>query len=218
MPFGYQKLGNEQRLTDIDLETRHPEMRKKKHEIRLVPVIKDVLLVLLSITAVALSFKLHFLPTRKSCDCGNSTAEARSLGCRYDSIGAAWLPHHCIDQELMDEFEMSGDGPDGRWQYWADSNHTRLFSIEEVAELANTPGELFFTTPRWHFMHCFFYWRKQQRSKFTGVTIEIRYDNERHVKHCGKMFEDSGHSAWSYVELHSDNLEEPDFVKDIVIM
>ncbi|KAK4455390.1 Pre-mRNA-splicing factor SLU7 [Podospora aff. communis PSN243] len=219
MPFRYEKIHEGQHLTNVDLEPHCPGKNKKKRITRFMPLIKDVLLILLSTTVIILILKLptQTQPTRKGCDCGDSTAQARALGCRYDSIGAAWLPAHCIDQELMDEFDTSGDGPDGRWQYWADSNHTQLFTMEEVAALADSPGSLFFTTPRWHFMHCFFYWRKQQRAKFTGVTIEVRYDNERHVKHCGKMFESSGHAAWSYVELHSDNPEEPAFVKDIMV-
>ncbi|RAK97888.1 uncharacterized protein BO80DRAFT_326788, partial [Aspergillus ibericus CBS 121593] len=122
------------------------------------------------------------------CDCGDSVSEAKSLGCKYDTIAAAWLPPYCIDADLTAEFDLAGDGPGGRWHYWIDSNHTAEYSLEEVGMLADRPGSFFWTTPRWHFMHCLFYWRKQQRAKFTGVVIERRYDTERHVKHCGEIF------------------------------
>lgn len=130
-------------------------------------------------------------------------------------MAAAWLPQHCIDKELREEFDRSGDGPDGRWQYWADADHQYPLSIEEVAQLADSPGKFFYTTPRWHFGHCFFYWRKIQRSRYNGVTVEKRYDNERHTKHCGEMFDDPGHTAYSYVELKSSSLEPPAFLKDL---
>lgn len=149
------------------------------------------------------------------CDCGDSVAEAKSLGCQYDSMAAAWLPPHCMDKDLVAEFDKDGDGPDGRWQYWADANHTVELSLEEVGALADTPGKLFWTTPRWHFMHCFYYWRKLQRSQTTGVKIEARYDNERHVTHCGEMFMNPGMEAFSYVELKSSNTEPPEFAKHL---
>ena len=36
-----------------------------------------------------------------SCSCGNSTTEARALGCRYDSAALAWLSAHCRDDPLL---------------------------------------------------------------------------------------------------------------------
>ncbi|KAJ6437209.1 calcineurin-like phosphoesterase [Purpureocillium lavendulum] len=146
------------------------------------------------------------------CDCGDSVAEAKAMGCAYDDMAPAWLPPHCIDKELKREWDKSGDGPDGRWQYWADSNHTQEMTVEEVSLLADTPGKYFYTTPRWHIMHCSFYWRKEHRSKSTGVTIEGRYDSERHVKHCGHMFQNPpDHLTYSYVTLKSSSPDPPDF-------
>ncbi|KAH8888135.1 hypothetical protein GQ53DRAFT_265947 [Thozetella sp. PMI_491] len=185
----------------------------------LLSVVKDVGLLVVSLLAIAASYQT-LQPPRNSagpCDCGDSVAEAKQMGCEYDTMAAAWLPQHCLDKGLIAEFDKAGDGPGGRWQYWADANHTYEFTKEEVGQLADTPGKLFYTTPRWHFMHCFFYWRKQQRAKITGVTIERRYDNERHVKHCGHMFDNPGHTAYSYVELKSSSPEPPDFVKDLMV-
>lgn len=49
----------------------------------------------------------------QGCYCGTSSAEAKSMGCKYDSLAAAWLPEHCRDDELTAEFDHSGDGPNG---------------------------------------------------------------------------------------------------------
>jgi hypothetical protein len=62
----------------------------------------------------------HGLSTFKppsSCRCGESVAEALSLGCKYDSLAVAWLPPHCRDDELTAEFEAQGTGPNGSWTY-----------------------------------------------------------------------------------------------------
>ncbi|KAI0468038.1 hypothetical protein F4859DRAFT_492444 [Xylaria cf. heliscus] len=159
------------------------------------------------------------LANSKSCNCGKSIAEAREMGCEFDEMSPAWLPPHCIDRDLLERFQKSGDGPDGRWQYWADINHTRKMTPEEVGALADTPGSIFFTTFKWHTTHCFFYLWKIQRSRHTGGMIEARYDNDRHTKHCGEMFEDKGakHTTWSYVTLEADETEAPEFLKDINI-
>lgn len=69
---------------------------------------------------------------RRSCACGNSTAQARELGCKFDALSAAWLPPHCRDDDLLDEFLNHKDGP---WEYWADQEHQQPLSMEEVGEL-----------------------------------------------------------------------------------
>jgi hypothetical protein len=44
------------------------------------------------------------------CVCGETTEEAISLGCKFDSLSMAWLPDHCRDDELTAEFETTGKG------------------------------------------------------------------------------------------------------------
>ncbi|KAI1317092.1 hypothetical protein F5Y16DRAFT_414656 [Xylariaceae sp. FL0255] len=137
---------------------------------------KDVMLIAISIAAIVSLYKIHITPQPKS------------------SWPRQWLPAHCIDAELTAEFEVSGDGPDGKWQYFADEQQTRDMA--------------------WHKAHCVFYWRKSQRAAARGVTVEARYDNERHVDHCALMFQDNvTMDAYSYVELNSDNTEPPEFLK-----
>ncbi|KXH48796.1 hypothetical protein CSIM01_13682 [Colletotrichum simmondsii] len=136
---------------------------------------------------------LHAAPTITSCDCGNSTAEAVTLGCKYDSLAAAWLPEHCRDDELTTEFERSGPGPNGEWMYWADTAHTQEISVQEIAKMADNQAELrFHMSGHWHVLHCIFYWRKEHRARFNGKMVEPRSDNEKHIKHCGKIFLDPG--------------------------
>ena len=41
-----------------------------------------------------------------TCYCGESTAEAIALGCKYDSMAQGWLPDHCRDDELVSHTEI----------------------------------------------------------------------------------------------------------------
>jgi hypothetical protein len=148
--------------------------------------------------------KFQTASTITSCDCGNSTAEAVVLGCKYDSLAAAWLPEHCRDDELTAEFERSGPGADGKWTYWADSAHTKEISVDEIAKMAGNQEFRFHMSGHWHVLHCIFYWRKEYRARFNGKVVEPRSDNENHIKHCGKMFLDPGNDTVAGVALNTD--------------
>lgn len=54
------------------------------------------------------------------CYCGKSVEEAKSLGCKYVTMSAAYLPPHCRDDELDEEFSRLGHKPDGSWTYHSD--------------------------------------------------------------------------------------------------
>ncbi|KAH8805172.1 hypothetical protein F5884DRAFT_708406 [Xylogone sp. PMI_703] len=126
--------------------------------------------------------------TPLSCNCGHSVDEAISMGCKYDPLAAAWLPDHCRDKELSEEFDKAGPGPNGSWSYYSDKYGTRQLNVTEISYYANNRSAQYWSTYEWHVVHCIFYWRKQFRARFTGVTVEKRFDTEAHIKHCGKMF------------------------------
>ncbi|KAK2010902.1 hypothetical protein LZ32DRAFT_562112 [Colletotrichum eremochloae] len=153
---------------------------------------------------IATSDNLQASPAIASCDCGNSTAEAVALGCKYDSLAAAWLPEHCRDDELTAEFERSGPGPDGKWTYWADTAHTKELSVEEIAKMGDDKELRFHMSGHWHVLHCIFYWRKEHRARFNGKMVEPRSDNEKHIKHCGNIFLDPGYGTVAGVALNTD--------------
>lgn len=142
-----------------------------------------------------------------TCNCGNSVAEARSLGCQFDILASAWLPEHCRDDELTTEFQHSGDGPDGTWLYWLDSNHTQQISVDELGDRADQSEFRFYSTTEWHVVHCLFYWRKQQRARTNGISVEPRFDTEQHINHCaGFIREGKDGGVQAGVVLASDYL------------
>jgi hypothetical protein len=139
-----------------------------------------------------------------SCDCGSSTAEARAMGCKYDTMSAAWLPDICRDDGLSAEFDLTGDGPDGKWQYWADRAQKRLLSMQELSELADTHG-VFYTTWAWHIRHCTFRWKKQLSSGFQRAKMN-EVDAVAHIEHCDRViFSDPTVIVASYIGLNGSS-------------
>ena len=131
----------------------------------------------------------RFAPsTYPSCSCGGTTvARALELGCVFTPLAIAWLPPHCVDQELSDDFDRQGPGPNGQWDYWIDVNKTRRLSRQEVGELADIDG-VFYATQEWHVSHCVYTWQKHYRSQWTGTVIERRSNGLDHIGHCESVF------------------------------
>ncbi|KAI1374712.1 hypothetical protein F4677DRAFT_424524 [Hypoxylon crocopeplum] len=130
-------------------------------------------------------------PTRKSCKCGDTVAEAIENKCRFDSMALAWLPDHCRDDELTREFDRSGDGPNGEWTYWRDREGTKEISTEEISQNAGNETFRVYMTSEWHVAHCLFYWRREHQFKVNGKTLDPRFDTENHIKHCIYTIRDS---------------------------
>jgi hypothetical protein len=122
------------------------------------------------------------------CDCGSSLSEAKEMGCEYVAMAAAYLPPHCRDPELEEQFDHAGPGPNGEWAYYADGNGSKTYSRDEVASFGGVGGDLeIWTTKAWHITHCAYYWRKEIRLQQTGAIMEPRNAGESHAKHCMKQ-------------------------------
>ncbi|RYP46159.1 hypothetical protein DL768_007589 [Monosporascus sp. mg162] len=191
--------------------------------------LNTVVILLAAYGLVTLAGRL--VPARiPSCNCGETVEEARSRGCVYDSLAAAWLPPHCRSAAITAEFEAAGPNEPDRWGntwgYWADKNKTQPLTLEEVSmlpESARRGGPAhFFTTHEWHVMHCVYYWRKMWESGrrargFAGsdgkgeLVIEKRYDTLMHIEHCMTMLTKQDTppdsiAAEAGVALHSDEI------------
>ena len=163
------------------------------HQPHLAPGLGGVLAVLTTWAVISTIIFIRTSPPRDpqslSCSCGGTTvAEAIRRGCIFTPLAIAWLPPHCIDFELSDEFDVGGPGPNGEWEYWANVNRTVPLSREEMGLLADVDG-VFYTTQDWHITHCTYTWRKHFRQNVTGVTIERRSNGLDHIWHCEKVFQ-----------------------------
>ncbi|OCL04908.1 hypothetical protein AOQ84DRAFT_323709 [Glonium stellatum] len=143
--------------------------------------------ILLAIVGVAtvITQAHHWLaspPGHFSCACGNNAEEAIAMGCKFDILATAWLPDHCRDEALTEEFNHAGPGPDGEWPYFLDINGSIPLTVEEVSLLPK--GTFWYGVYNWHVRHCFFYWRKQYRARYQHNIVEGKYDSEFHIMHC----------------------------------
>ena len=108
------------------------------------------------------------------CNCGSSISEAKSKNCKFDSLTTSWLPPACRDDELTAEFERCGPLEGGSWPYYKDLRKTHLFSVEDLANMADSASgdRTYYTTTEWFIARCLFYWRKMERAERLGTTIE----------------------------------------------
>ncbi|KAH7336729.1 hypothetical protein BKA65DRAFT_402443 [Rhexocercosporidium sp. MPI-PUGE-AT-0058] len=149
-------------------------------------------LVTFSLFVLAWAFKKPPFSSEKHdvCWCGNTVAEAVSLGCHYDDVAGDWLPDKCIDHELLAEFAKAGPLPGGGWQYYKDIKGTQKIDTSNMSAYTISAGS-YFATRRWHASHCLYTWRKQFRSSRLGKSIIEPYDDtEDHVIHCTRILLD----------------------------
>ncbi|ORY56623.1 uncharacterized protein BCR38DRAFT_450752 [Pseudomassariella vexata] len=113
--------------------------------------------------------------------CGNSTAEARAAGCKYDILINNWVHPACIDQESIDEYQE-----DGTWQGYTDLNRTQqLPSIEAMSEV-----DFYYTSTRDHIVHCNMLWRKQFKAFFDEKSFDAVIGSFGHTEHCSQFLID----------------------------
>jgi hypothetical protein len=128
-------------------------------------------------------------PPPHDCWCGETDAQAVEMGCKWDHLAVDWLPAHCTDQELVDEFDVSGPGIGGAWPYYdAVRDGERILAVypistQQTDEFA-IQGKDYFTTREWHILHCMFTWRKQFRARQHHRSVEPWNEKEEHIKHC----------------------------------
>ncbi|KAE9573309.1 hypothetical protein CGCF415_v012911 [Colletotrichum fructicola] len=126
--------------------------------------------------------------------CGNSTAEAKKAGCKYDTLLNHWVPEQCYDKEFETEYM-----DDDTWHAYSDVNLTKRLTREEMGD-----QESYYTSIADHVNHCSMLWKKQfwtmfeERRVFDGVIV-----NSYHTEHCADFLKD----------IWGSNRTEPTFVR-----
>ncbi|KAK1993964.1 hypothetical protein LX36DRAFT_642240 [Colletotrichum falcatum] len=132
--------------------------------------------------------------TAQYISCGNSTAEAKRNGCRYDTLLNYWVHERCFDQEFETEYQ-----DDDSWAAFTDRNLS-----DRIAPEAMGDQEFYYTTIRDHLNHCSMLWKKQfwtlfeDRTAFDGVIV-----NSFHTEHCASFLK----------EMYGSNRTEPTLVR-----
>ncbi|MCJ1474499.1 hypothetical protein MMC13_003157 [Lambiella insularis] len=211
---GVDAVSIEQSATDFDLQDLEKQPATRRHITTIAVKMMLLVLALWGLTNLCWLAISALQPTAKapSCSCGGTTvAEAISRGCVFTPLAISWLPPHCLDMEVADEFDKAGPGPDGVWEYYADPERKTSLNRTELGLLPDHDG-IFYTTQDWHITHCTFNWRKRDRQQLTGVTLERRSSGLDHVAHCEKIFKMRGEltdiRTAAGVSLDADDLGE----------
>ncbi|KAK2007421.1 hypothetical protein LZ32DRAFT_622199 [Colletotrichum eremochloae] len=120
--------------------------------------------------------------------CGNSTAEAKSLGCTYDTLEQAWVPPDCADPETLVEYQSYDT-----WHGFNDEYGQQPINIEEMSE--RTFASRYWIEPLDHGIHCVFTLKRfikfmdREQEMFSSVSSEEELSTslasrEHHISHC----------------------------------
>jgi hypothetical protein len=114
--------------------------------------------------------------------CGNSSAEAESLGCTFDPLSVAWLHQDC-PRDGTEEFLHYREGKE--WHYWYDE--AGLEQIPDYDAMSRIPhGQVYYTKSIEHLTHCTWMAVRAARVRKRGGRLDSLATNMRHAEHCAK--------------------------------
>lgn len=118
-------------------------------------------------------------------NCGNSTTEARALGCKFDVLSFLWVPEPCFDTEMIEAYKR-----DVNWHGYNDPESKQLLDLDEMSE--RIPPFTYYTTIREHAIHCAYIWQKQHKSYLNrGLYMDDNSASFHHTVHCSEVLMDT---------------------------
>lgn len=108
--------------------------------------------------------------------CGNSTAEARAAGCKFDVMSYTWAQPACFDQELMYDFLGQDD-----WRWYPDEETAEELTVGDVSD---GQREYVYVTWEYYRTHCIYMWKKMHRSLMTSRSLDSYVFDYRHTEQC----------------------------------
>ena len=119
-------------------------------------------------------------PRKKWLTCGNSTEDAKALGCEFDPLTVAWIPKPCFDREVSQEF--MADYP---WRAYSDKTSSEIIDKSQMGEY--TAPKYYYTSAREHAVHCLFAMEKLHKAyqrHGNGLYLDSESTKLMHTKHC----------------------------------
>lgn len=116
--------------------------------------------------------------------CGNSSAEARAVGCVFDLLTNNWMPKYCSDPNTDAEYRAWVLDPSrrlGAWAFYHDDRAEHQVASEEA--LSELVGSHIYTTTENHLGHCAFLARRMHRL-ITGEIVAVAHNTFAHTMHC----------------------------------
>lgn len=168
---------------DFDSLAQHPERSttrlSKSASVLVLSIILASALVLVVLVSLVASRKAHqnTLAHKGTRHCGNSSAEAVSLGCTWDQLSWSWLPPGC-PHYANEEFMRAED-----WKYYTDP----LGKQEAIGALwthaLDNHVELY-GERREHLTHCVYMFLSLGQIIRDGTPYHQRISSYEHVHHC----------------------------------
>ncbi|KAJ5774137.1 hypothetical protein N7457_009033 [Penicillium paradoxum] len=113
--------------------------------------------------------------------CGNSTEEARKLGCTYDPLAGCWLHEEC-PHDFTHEFAHFHNGKP--FVYFYDEEATK--PMKDYTEVGDNP-DFYWTEVREHLVHCLYLLRRGHDVHMRGDRLDNMLGDLEHVDHCTNM-------------------------------
>jgi hypothetical protein len=147
------------------------------------------------LTSTAWTYISHLPPPKLHC--GNSVAEAQTLGCKFDLLSTGWIPHQCYDEASETEYREwiinTNNSRRGPFPYFKDKELSQ--PIEGIDALSKYEG-LVYTSMEEHLAHCTQLMRRTHRAALSrGRMARLNVDKggdgavvtSEHIAHCVKM-------------------------------
>ncbi|PTB75322.1 hypothetical protein M440DRAFT_1402852, partial [Trichoderma longibrachiatum ATCC 18648] len=123
-------------------------------------------------------------PSMSELNCGNSSTEARAMGCVFDLLTNNWMPEYCADPITDAEYREWVLDPSrqlGSWAFYHDEQAQKQVASEEA--LSDLVGSHIYTTTENHLAHCAFLARRMHRL-VTGDIAAVAHNTLAHTLHC----------------------------------
>ena len=190
-----ERLQHKPFLEDSERETLPKDRRAGRNLLRYSLGILAVLVSLI----IFIIYSSHLFP-RTELHCGNTTEEARSLGCEFDLLSYSWTPKQCFDRETALEFKewlLSPDRFPRSWPFFEDRNNSQW--VPDEAALSERVHILSYAPNEEHFGHCVFMMRRLHRINSGGAgRANSRIKRYKHTEHCTNTILDA---AFSQLDL-----------------
>lgn len=120
-------------------------------------------------------------PTEYKYHCGNSTAEARALGCTFDHLSVSWLPSEC-SRDYTAEFLVSNPNG-GTWKYWKDQEGTIPLTRDEIEAMTPSSSHGWSSNSE-HWYHCAHLIKRMHKGLRDGKPLDSTARSLGHTEHC----------------------------------
>ncbi|KAH7386597.1 hypothetical protein BKA64DRAFT_546491, partial [Cadophora sp. MPI-SDFR-AT-0126] len=132
--------------------------------------------------------------------CGNSSAEARSLGCSFDQLMWAWYPPSC--PHYANEKFVAAE-PGKPWRYYDNLYHGKAVFAEDDnwAEILDSGVQLW-GERREHLTHCVYMFLSAGEIIWGGGKYVPKLVSSEHFEHCVAILLDAlrQDSTWFNIE------------------